>query len=42
MPIKGIFILPHGSLILDPSIERLSKSAYDLHAGMIEVILFQC
>jgi aromatic ring-opening dioxygenase LigB subunit len=37
MTIKGAFILPHGSLILDPSIEDVGNSAEVLHNGMKEV-----
>jgi len=37
MTIKGAFILPHGSLILDPSIEDVGKTAETLHQGMKEV-----
>jgi aromatic ring-opening dioxygenase LigB subunit len=37
MTIKAAFILPHGSLILDPSIEGLSESANVLSEGMMEV-----
>jgi len=34
MTIIGAFILPHGSLILDPSIEDVGKSAETLHSAM--------
>ncbi|MHA2174742.1 MAG: AmmeMemoRadiSam system protein B [Candidatus Hodarchaeales archaeon] len=37
MPIKGAFILPHGSLILDPSIENLDQQAHDLNAKMHKI-----
>ena len=37
MTIKGAFILPHGSLILDPSVEDIGKTAEILHSGMKEV-----
>jgi aromatic ring-opening dioxygenase LigB subunit len=37
MPIQGAFILPHGSLILDPSIESLSEQAQHLHDGMLKI-----
>ena len=37
MPIKGAFLLPHGSLILDPSIENLGQQAYDLNKSMIQI-----
>ena len=37
MTIIGAFILPHGSLILDPSIEDAGKPAENLHDAMKEV-----
>ena len=37
MTIIGAFILPHGSLILDPSIEDVGKPAETLHSAMKEV-----
>jgi aromatic ring-opening dioxygenase LigB subunit len=37
MTIKGAFILPHGSLILDPLIEDVGKTAEILHQGMVEI-----
>ncbi len=37
MTIKGAFILPHGSLILDPLVEDVGKPAEILHEGMKEV-----
>jgi aromatic ring-opening dioxygenase LigB subunit len=37
MPITGAFILPHGSLILDPSIEKLDQQAYDLNKSMVQI-----
>jgi len=37
MTIIGAFILPHGSLVLDPSIEDIGKPAVILHNGMKEV-----
>jgi aromatic ring-opening dioxygenase LigB subunit len=37
MTIKGAFILPHGSLILDPLIEDVGKPAETLHKGMVEI-----
>ena len=37
MTIKGAFILPHGSLILDPSIDDVGQPAEILHEAMSEV-----
>ena len=37
MTILGAFILPHGSLILDPSKENLGKAAWTLHDGMRKI-----
>ena len=37
MTIKGAFILPHGSLILDPLIEDVGKPAEILQKGMVEI-----
>lgn len=37
MTIIGAFLLPHGSLLLDPSVEGLTKQAGELHNGMVRI-----